>query len=45
LLSDKAPGHGGSLDCVARVNRAIDHIVCNLAQPLRLESLAEVVGL
>ena len=33
-----------SPDYVARVNRAIDHVVGDLARPLRLEEVAEVAG-
>jgi AraC family transcriptional regulator len=32
------------IDYVGRVNRAIDHIVCNLAGPVRLEDVAEAAG-
>ena len=32
------------MDYVERVNRAIDHIVRNLAQPLRLEEVSEAAG-
>ena len=32
------------IDYVERVNRAIDHIVCNLAAPLRLEEVAGAAG-
>jgi len=36
---------GSSPDYVARVNRAIDHIVQNLASPQRLEEIAKVAHL
>ena len=32
------------IDYVERVNRAIDHIVGNLAEPLRLEEVSEAAG-
>ena len=32
------------MDYVERVNRAIDHVVCNLAHPLSLEELAQTAG-
>lgn len=37
------PGAAG-LDCVARINRAIDHVVRHLAQPLHLQDVARAAG-
>src|ERR1019366_716684 len=33
---------GMNMDCLARINRAIDHVTRNLAEPLRLDEVAKV---
>jgi AraC family transcriptional regulator len=38
------PSPSTPIDYVERVNRAIDHIVRNLAEPLRLEEVSEAAG-
>jgi AraC family transcriptional regulator len=44
LRTDQETDSAVSPDYVARVNRAIDHIVQNLAQPLRLEQVSKAAG-
>lgn len=44
MRSDAAPDRAVPSDYVERVNRAIDHIVRNLAQPLRLEEVSHAAG-
>jgi AraC family transcriptional regulator len=44
LRTDREADAAGSMAYVARVNRAIDHIVRNLAQPLRLEQVSRAAG-
>lgn len=44
LRTDPQPDRAAPLDYAARVNRAIDHIVGNLAQPLLLEDVAAAAG-
>jgi AraC family transcriptional regulator len=42
LRTNPEADNAASLDYVARVNRAIDHIVRNLARPLRLDEVSQV---
>jgi AraC family transcriptional regulator len=44
LRIDKKNESAVPIDYVERVNRAIDHIVRNLAEPLRLEDVSEAAG-
>jgi AraC family transcriptional regulator len=44
LRTDKKTEGEAPVDYVARVNRAIDYIVHNLRQPLKLEDVAEAAG-
>src|SRR5258706_11312946 len=44
LRTDRKTENTVSVDYVERVNRAIDHIVRGLAQPLRLEEVSEAAG-
>lgn len=44
MLSGQAIEASVPVDCVGRVNRAIDHIVGNLAQPLPLQEVAQAAG-
>jgi AraC family transcriptional regulator len=44
LLTDRTNGGDVPVDYVERVNRAIDHIVRNLAAPLRLEEVSAAAG-
>src|SRR5450631_1295715 len=44
LRTDRKTESAVSVDYVERVNRAIDHVVSNLAQPLRLEEVSKAAG-
>ena len=44
LRTDKKIGSAVPIDYAERVNRAIDHIVRNLAEPLSLEAVSEAAG-
>lgn len=44
-LAERAPTPGGRADYVARLNRAIDHVVAHLGQPLRLSDVARAAHL
>jgi AraC family transcriptional regulator len=44
LLTDQENERAISINYVERVNRAIDHIVCHLAEPLSLEAVAAAAG-
>ena len=44
MRTDRENERAVRVDYVGRVNRAIDHIVCNLAGPLRLEAVSEAAG-
>jgi AraC family transcriptional regulator len=45
LLTDRKAENSFSRDYVERVNRAIDHVVGNLARPLSLEEVSKAAGL
>ena len=44
MRTDPQADSATSLDYVARINRAIDHVVRHLARPLRLEDVARAAG-